>query len=366
MPAPTSQDALTDPRWVVRQHRRAGIVVALIAMLVVGAGLAYLGAGVFLYEQISRVGYACSSRFEGVTPANLDYHLAQDDLAGSLVIRFDLASYRMPDYREVSFPSRPDAQGQQVAIRGWWIPGASPDAPAVILVHGRDSCRKDWTVQIPAAMLHRAGFATLLIDLRNQGSSDLTEGPTRGRYYGGIVEYPDVLGARDWLIREQGLAASQIGLFGTSMGAAVVIMAAAHEPSAAAVWADSSFADTQLRVAEEISQKVGAPFTVIAPGAGIVASLVAGVDIYGESPLSDMTLLRGRPLFIVHGAGDLATLPHHADDLYARAQREGVLAERWIVPFAGHTWEVVVAPAEYEQRLVAFFREHLAAGAAAR
>jgi pimeloyl-ACP methyl ester carboxylesterase len=165
---------------VVRQPRRIVILVAVVIGFVLVTGLAYLGAGFVLYDQISRVKSGCANRFATVTPANLDYHLADDDLAGALVMRFPLATYRMPEYQEVSFPSRPDEHFPSVTIRAWWIPGTTTDAPAVILVHGRHSCRKDWNVLIPAGMLHRAGFATLAIDLRNQGASDSAKGRRGG------------------------------------------------------------------------------------------------------------------------------------------------------------------------------------------
>ncbi len=153
----------------------------------------------------------------------------------------------MPDYQDVSFPSRTAVGVPSATIRGWWVPGPKADSPAVILVHGRDACRRDWNVLLPAGMLHRAGFATLLIDLRNHGDSDLTTGPTRGRYYGGTVEYLDVLGAWDWLVGDRGVEPSRIGLLGTSLGAGSVMLAAAHEPRVAAVWEDSSYADIQER-----------------------------------------------------------------------------------------------------------------------
>lgn len=62
---------------------------------------------------------------------------------------------------------------------------------------------------------------------------------------------------------------------------------------------------------------------------------------------------------IVHGAADAATLPHHATDLLAAARRLGVDAELWMVPYAAHTWAVLVAPDEYGRRLAGFFGEHL-------
>jgi fermentation-respiration switch protein FrsA (DUF1100 family) len=76
--------------------------------------------------------------------------------------------------------------------------------------------------------------------------------------------------------------------------------------------------------------------------------------------------LAGRALAIVHGAADPATQPHHAQDLYAAAKASGVQVDApWIVPYAGHTWEVLVARAEYEQRLVAFFGAHVNGGSSA-
>ncbi len=353
----------------MRRHRRAIVVTGLALGLALVAGVAYLGAGFSLYDGLSKVTAGCGTadtgggpRFATVTPATLDYtanDFGAGDLTASMVLKTDVAALRMPDYQDVSFPSRTAPGTPSATIRGWWVPGPTADAPAVILVHGRDSCRKDWNVLLPAAMLHRAGFATLLIDLRNHGDSDLTSGPTRGRYYAGVVEYLDVLGAWDWLVQDRGIAPSRIGLVGTSLGAGSVLLAAAHEPRVAAVWEDSSYADIQQRAAEEIEYKTGLPLGFLAPAGGIAARLAAGIDIYGETPLTAMTAMAGRPLEIVHGAGDVYTRPHHAQDLYDAAVRAGVDAGLWIIPYAGHTWGPIVAPAEYERRLAAFFGEHL-------
>ena len=59
----------------MRQRGRIVILVAVVIGFVLVA-VAYLGAGFVLYDQISRIAYACSNRFATVTPANLDYHLA--------------------------------------------------------------------------------------------------------------------------------------------------------------------------------------------------------------------------------------------------------------------------------------------------
>ena len=67
---------------------------------------------------------------------------------------------------------------------------------------------------------------SLRIDLRNHGDS----GTTGGRHTGGIRESADVLGAWDWLVAERDLTPERIGLFGISLGAASVVIAAGDEP----------------------------------------------------------------------------------------------------------------------------------------
>jgi len=327
-----------------RWWRTALAVVAVIAVLALGA---YLAAGVVVYDQISSVKPACGGRFAGIDPSSQEY--GAEIPAGYPSV--DPQRYAMPSFETVSFPARGEPN---VQISGWFVPStASPSAPTVILVHGRASCRRDWNVVFPAGMLHQGGFNVLLIDLRNHGDSTVTT----GRYAGGMREYADVLGAWDWLRTKKGLAAKDIGLFGASMGAAAVLIAAAKEPQVPAVWEDSSYADTQTRIREELSQR-GYP-TWLAPIGGLVAKVVSSDDIYATGPLTAVAQLGGRALFIVHGAADDATFEHHAQDLAAAARGAGVSTDVWVVPAAGHTREMLVAPDEYQQRLVQFFRTHL-------
>ena len=61
---------------------------------------------------------------------------------------------------------------------------------------------------LAAGMLHKAGMAVLLIDLRNHGDSTVVN----GRYAAGTREYRDVLGGWDWLVA-QGHPAARTGVF---------------------------------------------------------------------------------------------------------------------------------------------------------
>jgi fermentation-respiration switch protein FrsA (DUF1100 family) len=203
----------------IPRRRALWIAVALIAG---AASSGYAVAANLVYDELTAVDRPwCPeyATFAGATPAAFGTGTAD---TGPYV---DTTPYLMPGYRPVSFPSRDDA----VTIAGWWVPGASSAAPAVVIVHGIGRCKGDPEVLLPAGMLNRGGFAVLLIDLRNHGDSTVTD----GRNTAGVRESLDVLGAWDWLRSAQGLPADRIGLFGVSFGAGSVIDAMGEEPSIA-------------------------------------------------------------------------------------------------------------------------------------
>jgi dipeptidyl aminopeptidase/acylaminoacyl peptidase len=205
---------------------------------------------------------------------------------------------------------------------------------------------------LPAAMLHRAGFGILLIDLRNHGDSDADN----GRWSGGSKEYRDVLGAWDWLV-EAGHDPARVGLMGLSLGAATVTIATGEEARVAATWADSAPADVNLASAEYASSK-GYPAWVA--GAAIpIGRLIGDAELATKSPDDEALRLAGRPFAIVHGLADETVRPHHAVDLAAAAYAGGTRVEPWIIPGAEHVEGVLLRPDDYEARVVAFFTASL-------
>ncbi len=65
-----------------------------------------------------------------------------------------------------------------------------------------------------------------------------------------------------------------------------------------------------------------------------------------------------RPLLIIHGAEDREVPAAHSERNHAAAKAP---KELWIVPGAAHAQSREIAGAEYERRVVAFFRQHLLA-----
>ena len=129
-------------------------------------------------------------------------------------------------YEEVRYPARNDG----LEIAAWYLP-SDDNEKVIVVVHGRDNSRTngfcDEFVTF-AKDLHHAGYSVMMIDLRGHGES------AESRFYFGIKEYQDILGAVDWL-EARGFQAGKIGVLGYSLGAASVIYAAAEEEDIGAI-----------------------------------------------------------------------------------------------------------------------------------
>jgi uncharacterized protein len=323
-----------------KRRRRRLVVAATIVLLAVMAG-GYAYASAVIYDELSVAAAHCGGRFVGNTPGAFT------------ATGVDTTPYLMPEYREVTFPSRDPG----IDISAWYVPADRGAAgPAVVMVHGLDSCKRQDEMLLAAGMLHRAGIGALLIDLRNHGDSTVVN----GRYAGGTREYRDALAGWDWLVDEQGFAPSRVGLFGMSLGAATALIATGEEPRVAAVWEDSSYADLDVAVQAELARH-GYP-AFLRFGGYLMARLRSGDDLLSRSPLQAVAKLDGRPIFITHGSADTRVSPSYAFDLAAAVRANGGTVEPWIVDGAEHTEAVVRDPAGYEGRLDAFFASALRGG----
>jgi dipeptidyl aminopeptidase/acylaminoacyl peptidase len=323
-------------RWL---RWRTAIVVALAVL--VGATVVYVVGGYLAYDALSVVQPHCAGRaFASQTPA--DFTIDETSIPG----RPDAAPYRFTDFSDVAFPTR----GGGLTIRGWYAPARQAGGPVVVLVHGYNACRRDWSVLLPAGMLHRAGFGVLVPDLRNHGDSDIDD----GRWAGGAKEYLDVLGAWDWL-RGQKVPAARIGVFGVSLGAATATIATGEEPGIAATWADSSYASFSVAAAEYAESK-GYPGWVAGPAVPI-GHLLGDNALGTRDPGAEVLRLAGRPFFIAQGLDDTTIRPHNAIDLSVAAASGGTPVEPWLVPGAEHIRAMLLDTDRYEARLIGFFAD---------
>jgi alpha/beta superfamily hydrolase len=283
-------------RWAI-----GGVIgLAVVAVFIYGA------ASFFVYDQVGRAPRACWDDAKNNTPTAFKVDKKWDPGLAT--------AYPLPAPQDVTFASR-DPQIPDAKLAAWWIPsdGAdAADAPAVVIVHGVQSCRREASVLIAAGMLHQAGYSVFLMDLRDHGDSQGDD----ARFAGGSEEYLDVLGGWDW-IKAQGVPAERIGLMGFSFGAINSLVAGGQEP--------------------------------------------AGDDLTRFDPLTEVTRYDGRHLAFIHGAADAVLPSSMALDLRAAAAGAGaVTGDAWLVPNAGHTDGIYLDTAGYRDRLVAFFDGALA------
>jgi dipeptidyl aminopeptidase/acylaminoacyl peptidase len=261
-------------------------------------------------------------------------------------------------YQTVSFPSRVD----HLQIRGWLMPGLLPGGKqtvqrTLILVHGSQSNRSDPLVLQMSAALVQHGFAVLAIDLRGNGES---AGAPRSL---GEFEQRDILGAVDFL-RNGPLTypllgrTRVIGGWGTSLGGATLLLAAAQEPALQAIVTDSAYADAAALVRERWEQQGLPPWLL--PGALLAGQMLYGINYDQAQPVAVVAQIAPRPILLIHGTADTEVPIVNLDQLYAAAaQPPDAHVQMWKVPGIGHGQAFWKMPATYIQNVVAFYQSTL-------
>ncbi len=231
-----------------------------------------------------------------------------------------------------------------------WLAIASPRASTVILVHGFKGVRAD---MLPwARFLYAAGYNVMLYDSRGCGES---EG------WGialGAREPDDVLGAVRYLKGRSDLPTKRFGALGISLGAGIVLLAAAREPALVATVADSAWADEsgQTNRMGEISLPLF-PLSVLPYEPALVDTLI-GTRLADTRPVAAIAQIAPRAVMLIHSADDQnTTTPLSGEQqLYAAA---GSPKQQWIAPSGGHVGAIQAHREEYEQRVLAFFKSYL-------
>jgi pimeloyl-ACP methyl ester carboxylesterase len=283
-----------------------------------------------------------------------------DRLLADLVIwygthRRGTNSHRTPatvglEYQNVSFPS---AGSNRAQLSGWLVSSAEPKG-VVLLCHGIDSAA--YSMLPKAELLVRHGFACLLFDFRATGRSGGTY-VTLGHH-----EADDVLGAVEFVESLAPLRHLPILAIGQSMGGAAVIRAAARSDQIRAIVSEATFAT--LADALNRRLKLLGPFARrVSEHCHRIGAEKYQVDIANVSPERDIVKLGPRPLLLIHDNLDVLCPRAESDRLFAAASAP---KERWDVPYAPHTFAQMVAPREYERRVVDFLSRAVAAEPARR
>jgi uncharacterized protein len=233
-----------------------------------------------------------------------------------------------------------------VSLRGWKVRPEHPNGDWVLLLHGRSHNR---TVMLAhAEFLLTAGYGVVMMDARAHGES----GGAMSTY--GYLERYDSRVIVDAL--ESSDKPRHIFALGESMGAAVALQSAAVEPRIEEVVAEGAFRNLREVTYDYAGLQQSALLgkTLFRPAAMIAdyeAEREGGFRLADISPEDSVASRKFRVLLIC-GMSDRKIPRRHGEAIFLAAASPKVL---WLVPGAGHEQALVVAPAEFQRRVLAFF-----------
>ncbi|MFA6456994.1 MAG: alpha/beta hydrolase [Bacteroidota bacterium] len=240
------------------------------------------------------------------------------------------------------------ADGESL-LSAWFIAAEKPIG-TIIYLHGvADNKMSDLLL---AKVFHDNHFNVLIYDSRAHGEST-------GRHctYGYHEKY-DVQKAIDEIRKigvEKKIVVGNIGVFGTSMGAAIALQAAVIEPRIRAIVSEASFATLRQITVDYQKRLMRLPWHFLRNIAMKRSEAIAGFKHREVSPLSAVSKIHV-PIFFIHGIEDRFIKYQYTQELFVAANEP---KELWFVAGANHSDIHQIGKKEYEERIVKFFVSHL-------
>ena len=312
-------------------------------------GLTYFIAGFYVAYQILKIDYSCGLH-QGSLPnkwsTSVDAHQYKNISQKILRENFPFENYFLEDWQDVYFISR----DKDIKLNGWLF-NYYPNRPIIIVTHGinpNGKCKSE--SNLVASLLVKKNFNVLTIDLRNYGQSDkVTSFEDLG-----LRSYNDILGAFDFL-KKIGFNSNQIGLHGISLGASTSIFAAYNEPEILAIWADSSLAEFDMILSDEIA-RYGLSIE-FGPAVSLAGKILTGIDPTSLSP--SLKLSKNQSYFFTHGDSDTRVLTRHFYYFKDYTAANNIDAEFWLIDDSDHLDGMLKNTDEYARKMELFFNTNL-------
>ncbi len=234
-------------------------------------------------------------------------------------------------------------------LSAWFIPAAAPKG-TIIYLHGVADNKMSGLLL--AKVFHDNHFNVLIYDSRAHGESG-------GRYCTyGYHEKFDVQKAIDQILKigiEKNIVVGNIGVFGTSMGAAIALQAASIEPRIKAVVAEASFATLRQITVDYQKRLMRLPWHFLRNIAMKRSEIIANFKHREISPLAAVSRIHA-PVFFIHGIEDKFIKYQYTQELFISANEP---KELWFVASANHNNVHEIGKKEYEVRIVKFFEKYI-------
>ena len=247
-------------------------------------------------------------------------------------------------YEAVTIPAADD-----VELSAWWITPIEDNGKTVIVTHGFGTSRRDYNTLLPAGMLIKSGFNVLLVDLRDTGESTCTD----GRHSAGQEESSDFAAVAEWLVSNQDVVPSSLGMFGVSGGAITASLLPAKTDLVSAFAMEGTIFDFNAAAAKEVEYQGFPGF--LWQLALVSAQLFHGVNLTETSAMEGIEAAGGRPMLILHGDIDQRFEYQSSVDFYDYGVSVGANISLETFVGADHTEGMLTEPERYANLLTEFF-----------
>jgi dienelactone hydrolase len=174
----------------------------------------------------------------------------------------------------------------------------------VLFAHGSGSSRYSPRNRHVARQLQQVGFGTLLLDLLTMDEESVDQRTAPLRFDIPLLA-SRVVGATEWLNRNEETQGLRVGYFGASTGAAAALVAAAERPAVAAIVSRGGRPD----LADDALARVRCPTLLI------VGSLDVPVIAMNHEAMEQMVVARSKKMVLVEGASHLFEEPGTLDQV---------------------------------------------------
>ena len=229
----------------------------------------------------------------------------------------------------------------------WFVKQSGTSCGTIIYLHGVGDCKIGG---VPYAQLfYDRGFNVFLYDSRRHGNSE-------GHYCTfGFYEKYDLSLAIDYVLSRRDVQIGNIGVFGTSMGAAVALQAAAIDKRMAAIVAEASFTDLRTVMVDYQKRIIKLPWHFLRNLAMSRSQKLAHFKARFVSPIHAVQGVH-KPVLFIHGTDDTRIRAEYSKALYDNANQP---KELFLIHKGDHTNLLNVGGSEYETRIVEFFEKNL-------
>jgi uncharacterized protein len=229
-------------------------------------------------------------------------------------------------------------------LSAWFIPAKKPKA-TIIYLHGVGDNKMSGLML--AKVFYENNFNVLIYDSRAHGESG-------GKYctYGYHEKHDVQIAIYE---AQKKYSTGKIGIFGTSMGAAIALQAASIEPRISAVVAEASFATLRKITVDYQKRLLRLPWHFLRNIAMKRSEAIANFKHREVSPIESVKNIHV-PIFFIHGKNDTFIRYQYSEALFTAANEP---KEIWLIDDARHNDVHSVGEKEYEDRIVKFFTQHL-------